>query len=150
MTRKGFRKLLALVLALAIIAPVTATGCGGSSPEDAVRRYLNAWQDLDWEAFKESVAPQHRELTKEQDELGKMEFEQVKVVFDGLKMKTNYSKDDDKKAAVVLTDGKITITLSVIGEMKTETRNIKDMSEEEERTYPTVEVDGVWYVDKEL
>jgi outer membrane murein-binding lipoprotein Lpp len=149
MTGSGFKKLFTLVLAAALVAPLLLAGCGGSSPEGAVNEFLKAWQELDWEALKASVAPQHRELTKEQDELAKIQFEQAKVVFEGLKMETVYSEEDEKKAAVVLTEGKITYTVNVLGEEKTETKDISTLSKEE-RTYATIEVDEVWYVDKDL
>ncbi len=148
MTGSGFKKLFTLVLAVALVAPLLA-GCGGSSPEGAVKNYQKAAQDLDWEALKASVAPQRRELTKEQEELTKTEFEQVKVLFDGIKMQTVYSEEDEKKAAVVMTEGKITYTVNILGEEKTETKDISKLSKEE-RTYATVEVDGVWYVDRDL
>ena len=149
MTGSGSRKLFTLVLVMALMAPVLLAGCGGSSPEDAVKQYQKAAQELNWEALKESVAPQRRELTKEQEELTKTEFEQVKVVFDGIKMQTVYSEEDEKNAEVVMTDGKITYTVNILGEEKTETKDISKLSKEE-RTYATIEVDGVWYVDKDL
>lgn len=149
MTGSGFKKLFMLVLVVALAAPVLLAGCGGSSPEGAVTEYLKAWQELDWDALKASVAPQRRELTKDQEELTKMEFEQVKTSMDGLKMQTVYSEEDKKKAAVVLTEGKITYTVNILGEEKTETKDISKLSKEE-RTYATIEVDGVWYVDKDL
>jgi len=149
MTGSGFKKLFTLVLAVAIVAPTLLAGCGGSSPEGAVKKYQKAAQESDWEALKASVAPQRRELTKDQEELTKIEFEQVKVVFDGIKMQTVYSEEDEKKAAVVMTDGKITYTVNILGEEKTETKDISKLSKEE-RTYATVEVDEVWYVDKDL
>ncbi|MBU4173338.1 MAG: hypothetical protein KKB90_01555 [Actinobacteria bacterium] len=149
MTGSGFKKLFTLVLAVALVAPALLVGCGGSSPEGAVKAYLKAWQELDWEALKASVAPQRRELTKDQEELTKIEFEQVKISMDGLKMQTVYSEEDKKKAAVMLTEGKITYTVNILGEEKTETKDISKLSKEE-RTYATIEVDGVWYVDKDL
>ncbi|MCG2794575.1 MAG: hypothetical protein L6427_01665 [Actinomycetia bacterium] len=149
MTGSGLKKIFTLVLAVALVAPVALSGCGGSSPEGAVNSFLKAWQDMNWEAFKASVAPERRELTKEQEELAKQKFEQIQVKTEGLKMQTVYSEEDEKKAAVVLTDGKITFTAMILGEKKTETRNIKDLSKEE-RTYATVQVDSTWYVDKDL
>ncbi len=149
MTGSGFKKLFTLVLAVAIVAPTLLAGCGGSSPEGAVKNYMKAWQELDWEALKASVVPQRRELTKDQDELAKIQFEQAKVIIEGLKMQTVYSEEDEKKAAVVMTEGNITYTVNILGEEKTETKDISKLSKEE-RTYATVEVDGVWYVDKDL
>ena len=149
MTGSGFKKLFTLVLAVAIVAPTLLAGCGGSSPEGAVKNYMKAWQELDWEALKASVVPQRRELTKDQDELAKIQFEQAKVIIEGLKMQTVYSEEDEKKAAVVMTEGNITYTVNILGEEKTETKDISKLSKEE-RTYATVEVDGVWYVDRDL
>ena len=73
----------------------------------------------------------------------------MKVVFDGIKMQTVYSEEEEKNAEVVMTDGKITYTVNILGEEKTETKDISKLSKEE-RTYATIEVDGVWYVDKDL
>ena len=122
-------------------------GCGGNTPEGAVKKYLNAMQSGDWEAYKEAVVPQ--ELTEEQEELAKGAFEQVKVKVDGIKMTTEYDEKDDNKAAVVFTDGKITYTAKILGENKSETRDMKDV-EKENRTLNTVKVKGTWYVDTKL
>lgn len=138
---------LAMTLIAALTAAALLSGCGGSTPESAVNKYFGAWQSGDWEGFKAAVVPQ--ELTSEQEALAKEKFGQVKVKVEGLKMKSEYDKEDENRARVVLTDGKITYTARILGEDKTETEDIKSV-EEEFRTYTTVKVDGVWYVDTKL
>ena len=136
-----------LVLSLLLALAVLLTGCGSNTPEGAVKKYLGAMQSGDWEAYKAAVVPQ--ELTKEQEELARGAFKQVKVKVDGLKMETRYDESDKNKAAVILTDGKITYTAKILGETKSDTRDMKKV-EKENRTLDTVRVKDVWYVDTKL
>lgn len=138
---------ITLIMSL-ILAPLLLCGCESNSPEGAVTKYLNAWQDLDWERYKSSVAP-GEQLTEEQQELAKQKFEQIEIATEGLEMKTEYSEDKNK-ATVVLTGGKISYTAEILGEKKTETQDISKMKEEDKPTFETVKVDDVWYVDREL
>lgn len=110
---------------------------------------MNAWQDMDWQTYKAAVIPAERDLPKGLEELAKQKFQQVRVKFDGIKMKTVYDEKDKNKAAVVLDGGKMTIKAKILGESKTETRDILKMSKEE-RTYETHKVNGVWYVNIKL
>jgi len=137
----------ALLLVVSLTAPALLLGCGGSTPESAVSKYFSAWQAGDWEAFKEAVVPQ--KLSKDQEALAEEKFKQVKVKVDGLKMSTEFDKNDSSKANVLLTDGKITYTAKILGETKTDTEDLTKV-EKEFRTYTAVKVDGVWYVDTKL
>lgn len=147
---KRIKKTVLAVLAVLLIAPFGLAGCAEKSPEGALNGYLSAWQDSDWTAFKESVAPQKRKLSEVQEELAKQKFKQVKVKLDGIKMTTEYDKKDRNKAVVTLTDGKITYTAKVLGENKTETQDIGKMPEKERPYFGVVKVDGTWYVDMDL
>ncbi|MBN2167675.1 MAG: hypothetical protein JW738_00395 [Actinobacteria bacterium] len=137
-----------IVALLVLSASVMVIGCGQSGgPEGAVQKYLKAMQNLNWEDYKASVTPGQQELTKEEEELAKQEFEQVEVNCEGLKYKTDYVKGDKNKAVVVLTDGKITYTAEILGEKKTETLEIKKMVDEDRPAFNVVKVKDVWYVD---
>lgn len=149
-SRRTTRILLA-VIALLLAAPFAAAGCGTDNmPEGALNRYLDAWQDSDWGAYKESITPEKRKLNEVQEELAKQKFEQVKVKLDGIEMTTAYDEEDKNRAVVTLTDGKITYTAKVLGENKTETQEIGKMPEEERPYFDTVKVDGTWYVNMDL
>jgi hypothetical protein len=141
--------LLALSLVVLMTAPVMLAGCGDNSPEGVVGKLLNAWQGMDWNAYKQAVVPRERNLEKGLDELAKQKFQQVRVKFDGIKMKTVYDEKDKNKAAVVLDGGKMTINAKILGENKTETRDVLKMPKEE-RTFETLKIDGVWYVNIKL
>jgi len=141
--------LLALSLVVLMSATVMLAGCGDNTPEGAVDKLMNAWQDMDWQAYKAAVIPAESDLPKGLEELAKQKFRQVRVKFDGIKMKTVYDEKDKNKAAVVLDGGKMTIKAKILGESKTETRDILKMPKEE-RTYETHKVDGVWYVNIKL
>jgi hypothetical protein len=104
---------------------------------------------MDWNAYKQAVVPRERNLEKGLDELAKQKFQQVRVKFDGIKMKTVYDEKDKNKAAVVLDGGKMTINAKILGENKTETRDVLKMPKEE-RTFETLKIDGVWYVNIKL
>ena len=147
---KGIRKAVLAVLAVLLVAPFLAAGCAENTPEGALNKYLGAWQDSDWKAFKESVAPEKRKLNKVQDELARQKFQQVKVKLDGIKMVTAYDKKDKNRAVVTLNDGRITYTAKVLGENKTETQDIGKMPEKERPYFGVVRVDGTWYVDMDL
>jgi hypothetical protein len=130
-------------------SPFVLTGCGDNSPGGAVGRLLSAWQGMDWNAYKQAVVPAERNLPKDLDELAKQKFRQVRVKLEGIKMKTSYDAKDKNKATVVLDGGKMTIKAKILGEDKTETRDVIKMPKEE-RTFETRRVKGVWYVNIKL
>ena len=135
---------------LAVVFLFAAVGCGGSNgPEGAVQKYLKAMQDMNWEDYKASLKPD-QEMTQEEEELAKQKFEQVNVKCENLKFSIDYDEEDNNKAVVVATDGKITYTAEILGEEKTETVEVKNMAEEERPSFDVVKVKGVWYVDKPL
>lgn len=148
------RKLVtALVIACMMVLPLVAlAGCsgGGNTPEGAVQKFLNAWQSGNWEAFKASVTPAKRNLTKVQETLAKQKFQQVQVKFDGIKMATAVNKDDANKATVTLTNGKVTYTAEILGKKKTDTQDIGKDDPATRPKYDTLKVNGVWLVDTNL
>ena len=73
----------------------------------------------------------------------------LKVKYQDIETETKYDKNDKNKAAVVMTDGKVTATAKIGGELQTQTMDIKKL-EEPERTYDTVRINGVWLVDTKL
>lgn len=133
-----------------LAAPAMLAGCGGSSPEGAVNKYLGAWQAMDWNAYKASVLPGNAKLTRDQEELAKQKFEQIKVKLDGIKMKTEYDKKDKNKAVVNLTDGTITYKATILGKPKEEPQPISKMPKESRPAFDVVKVNGIWYVDMKL
>ena len=151
--------IVALALAALIAALACSTvlaGCGSNTPDGAVRKFLAAWQAGDWNAFKASIAPQRRNLSKDQEDLARQEFNQIKVKFNDIQSRTVYDPKDKggNKATVTLTGGKITITTEVLGQKKTETRDVAPKDKQgkalQESAWPVVKVNGVWYVDTPL
>ncbi len=54
----GIRLMVTMIICLSLVAfGAFSSGCGGAttSPEAAVRRYLDAWAAGDWNAYKASV-----------------------------------------------------------------------------------------------
>lgn len=145
------RPVLSLALAaLILVACLSLTaGCGGNSPDASLQKFFDSWQANNWEAHKKSVAPGQK-LTKEQDASAKQKFEQIKVKFEGLKMKVAVNAKDKNRATVTVTDGKITYTVDVLGEKKTETQDISKMDPTKKPAFEAVKVNGTWYVDTPL
>lgn len=136
----------ALVMVAALLA---GAGCGGSTPESAVQKLLSAWQSLDWEAYKSAVTPGQK-LTKDQEELAKQKFKQIKVKFDDIKTETKYDPKDKNKATVTLVGGKATYTADILGKQRTETQDIAKQDPKTRSVYDVVKINGVWYVDTTL
>ncbi len=146
-SRRSSQAAFIVALLLSLLTLSVLAGCGTNSPEGAVSKYLNALQGGDWSAFKATVVPQN--FTKDQDALAKDKFEQLKVKFQDVETKTTYNKSDKNRATVVMTSGKVTTTVKILGKEKTETVDIKTL-EEPERTYETVRIKNVWVVDTKL
>lgn len=127
-------------------------GCGdtGDSPEDIVSRFLEAWEQQNWDEYKATIAPERTKLNKEMMELAKAEFNNKKVKFSGLKMKTTYDDKDGNRAVVTLTGGKGMWRAPVASKEITELQDIGKMKDEEKPAVPTVKVEGKWYVDLPL
>lgn len=149
---RGWKLATAVLVACMLALPLLlVVGCGQSNtPAGAVQKYLDAWQSGNWEAFKASVTPEKRNLTKVQDTLAKQKFQQVQVKFDGIKMATAVNKDDPKKATVTITNGKVTYTAEILGKKKTETQDVGKVDPARRLTYETVNVNGTWLVDMNL
>jgi hypothetical protein len=141
--------ILVLTLIALLTAPVILAGCADNSPQGAVGQLLNAWQSMDWNAYKKAVIPSERNLQKDLEELAKQKFQQVQVKFTDIKTKTTFDEKDKNKATVILDGGKMTINAKILGESKKETRDVLKMPKEE-RTFQTQKVDGVWYVNIKL
>jgi hypothetical protein len=142
---------ISLMLALLVVVPclLAAAGCGGDSPQSAVQRFLSAWQALDWNAYKNVVAPGQK-LTKDQEELAKQKFQQIKVKFQDIKLETKIDPKDKNKATVTLVSGKITDTADILGKQRTDTVDVAKMDANSRPVYDAVQVNGVWYVNTSL
>jgi hypothetical protein len=138
----------AAAMLLAATCVALLAGCGGSSPEGAVNKYLSAWQAQDWNAFESSVAPANR-LSGDDEQEAKLFLSQIPAEFKGVKLKTTYDPNDKNKAKVLITSGTVTYKPKIIGEPKTDTKDFAKISEDA-RTFDTVRINGVWYVDTEL
>ena len=137
---------VAIIVAVAIAVPalLTVAGCGSSTPQATVQNFLNAWQSNNWEAFKKTVNPSQK-LTKNQEALAKLRFEQIKVKFQDIKMQTKADAKDPNKATVTLVDGKVSYTSDILGKQQTDTQ---DLSKQKDRPfYDTVKINGVWYIE---
>lgn len=115
-----------------------------NSPEGAVERYFDAWEEGDWLEFRASVAPGKGASDKAGEELAKKQFEQVRVEFDGIEMDSEADPRDADKAEVTITGGTVTTTAEILGELESATEQIEGM------VLKTVKVDGEWYVDAPL
>lgn len=148
--RPGKRPIAAIIaLVLLFPAVLVAAGCDSNTPEGAVEKMLGAWEAHDWEAYKSAIVPGQK-LSKAKDEIAKQEFEGQKLKFEGIKTKTQIDSKDKNKAAVTLTDGKITVTAKVLGKQKTETQDFAKMDPKARPVYDVSRINGVWYVDMML
>lgn len=139
---------VATTAVLLAICTALLPGCGGNSPEGAVNKYLSSWQALDWKAFESSVAPANR-LSGTDEQRAEVYLTQIPVEFKDVKFKTTYDPNDKNKAKVLITGGSVTYKPKVLGEQKTDTKDFAKIAEDA-RTYDTVRINGVWYVDTEL
>lgn len=140
---------VAVTLAVAAAVLFSFPGCGGSTPRGAVLNLLSAWQALNWESYKKAVTPSQK-LTKDQEELAKQKFMQIKVKFDDVKTETKYDPKDKNKATVTLTGGKATYTADILGKQRTETQDMARQDPKTRPVYDVVKINGVWYVDTTL
>jgi len=143
------RNVVAVVVAILLAVPalLLVAGCGSNTPQGAVQNFFSAWQENNWEAYKKAVNP-NQELTKNQEALAKLKFEQIKVKFQDLKMQSKTDAKDPNKATVTLTGGKISYTADILGKQQTDTQ---DISKQKDRpVFDTVKINGVWYVDYPL
>ncbi|MHB8895984.1 MAG: hypothetical protein ACYC99_12530 [Candidatus Geothermincolia bacterium] len=155
MGKKSIRRpavwVVALLMAVLVAAPVLlASGCGsGNTPEGAVQKLLSAWQALDWQGYKNAIAPGQK-LTKDQEEIAKQKFKGIKVKYENIKTQTQIDPKDKNKATVTLVSGKATYTADILGKQKTETQDIARMDPKARPVYDVVKINGVWYVDTTL
>jgi len=142
---------MALALAILIVIPLVLllSGCGGDTPQGAVQKFFSSWQAGDWNAYKQAVIP-GQNLTKDQEELAKQKFNQIKVKFQDLKTEVKTDPKDKNKATVSLTGGKITYTADILGKQQSETQDIAKMDPKDRPFYDVVKINGVWYVDYKL
>ena len=150
--RSRFKRVtrLALVIAFSLFLSLTVflSGCGASSPEEAVSNFYKAIEDQDWNAYLSSVYPENvRRMTETDTSEQEEQFNETSYKYTGLKFKTTYDKKDKSKASVELTEGKITGTNPMTNEEETTT--IAEIKENYGIT-PTIETrkyKGQWYVD---
>ena len=143
------RNVVAVVVALLLAVPalLLVAGCGSNTPQGAVQNFFSAWQENNWEAYKKAVNP-NQELTKNQEALAKLKFEQIKVKFQDLKMQSKTDAKDPNKATVTLVGGKIIYTADILGKQQTDTQ---DISKQKDRpVFDAVKINGVWYVEYPL
>ena len=138
---------MAVALVLVLPTLLVLAGCGGNTPQGAVQNFFNAWQSMNWEAYKKAVNPGQK-LTKNQEELAKLKFKQIKVKFQDLKMQSKVDPKDSNKATVTLVGGKIIYTADILGKQQTDTQ---DISKQKDRpVFDAVKINGVWYVEYPL
>jgi len=144
------RALVGLVLVVIVSISLLGAGCGGNTPEGAAKKFLDAWSSGNWESFKKTVLPEDAKLTKEEDELARQMFEQVKVKFNGIKMKTTYDSKDKNKATVELTGGKIFFTAKISGKVETRSEDIAKMDKSSRPSLACMRRNGTWFVHQEV
>jgi len=144
--------LLGCLLAVLLSAGILVAGCGGeeNTPEGAVQKFLQAWADQDWSAYKQAVAPARRKLNEMQEKLALDQFKQMKVSWDDVGMKAVEDKKDPNKATVDLVSGKVTITARIRGKNETNTFDLGKEGKKGKYAFDAVKVNGVWYVDQPL
>jgi len=147
---KGLNK-RAVALFVVIIVTIAAlpilSGCGGNSPQAAVERYFKAWEESDWEEYKDSLVVDGSKPTGANEDLARQEFEQVRVRAEDLKTQTSYDQKDENVAFVTLVKGKITLTTDLLGEEKTRTLDLAEMNREDRPTITVKRIRGTWYVE---
>jgi len=105
--RRTATNAVAVAVALLLVMPalLAIAGCGGNTPQGAAQNFFSAWQANNWEAYKKAVNP-NQKLTKNQEALAKLKFQQIKVKFQDLKMQSKADAKDPNKAAVTLVGGR--------------------------------------------
>lgn len=140
---------LAAALALALVAPLAASGCGGAStPQRAVEDFYRAIQEGDWNAYLNTILPDNvRRMTQSDLQETKEQFNSSDYQYKGLKLKTIADEKDADRAKVELVSGTIVGTNPGTGERESTT--IAEIKKAYGIT-PTIDVRrfrGRWYVD---
>ncbi|MDD5747574.1 MAG: hypothetical protein PHP64_00735 [Actinomycetota bacterium] len=145
---KGVR--LIALFSFLVIALILQCGCGGDSPEAAVKKFVGAWSSSDWEGIKKAVLPEDAKFTKEQEELAKQKFEQIKVKFENVRMETSFDKKDRNKARVVLVSGEITYQARIGGKIQKQAMDIKKMEKSTRPYFDCIRRNKTWYVHRKI
>lgn len=157
-------------LALVVAVPLLATGCGANSPEQAVRNFMKAFDDGDFNAFLSSVLPENVHRMTDADALFWKDEAFGTVVFEeeNMQMETKYLDEAKNKAEVTVTSGKIVIKGGVEGsdivldlgkkeytskDPNTGKETTQPFTEREQQIvdqlgkFPTEKYKNAWYVD---
>lgn len=143
------KRVIALIvfIIVTIVALPILSGCGENSPQAAVERFFKAWEELDWEDYKDSLVVDGRKPSGANEDLARQEFEQVRVRVEDLKTETSYDQNDKNVAFVTLVKGKITLTTDLLGKEKTRTLDLAEMNREDLPTITVKRIRGTWYVE---
>lgn len=144
--RSGY--VAALALALVVVLSLLATGCGASTPEQAVRDFLESIQENDWYGYLSSILPERvREMTGEDERLRRESFDESKQEFSEIKLKVEPDEEDKNRADVIMESGKVSYEDPETGKKTTESIESVPV---EYRTIKTQKFKGSWYVDVQL
>lgn len=142
---------ICLVVAMGLPAIALAVGQGASSPEKAVAEFYLSLEEGNWDGYLSSILPDNvRSMTQEDVIREKESFESSDFTYEDLEFKTVRNPENEDKAEVELTAGKIAGTNPMTGEEETTT--IKEIKEEYDITpkLETARYKGSWYVDVPL
>jgi len=146
----GIRLMATMIICLSLVAlSAFSSGCGGAStsPEAAVRRYLDAWAARDWNAYKASVFVNGVPPSGENENIARQSFDKTEVQFKNPVMNTVPNNSDPTKAIVYLTGGTISSTTDILGERKTSSVNVEQIAFSERPRFQTTKLRSNWFVE---
>lgn len=117
----------------------------GKTPEEAVRRFLTAWEAGDWNSYKASVVVNGVQPSGKNEDAARRVFDGMKISFNNLSMKT--ATDGDEKATVFLTGGTITTTANILGKSKTSSIDLAKVADSQRPQFRVVKVGDTWFVE---
>lgn len=139
----------AAICMMLLLLAVFSGGCGdnlsGRTPEEAVRRFLSAWEAGDWNSYKAMVVVDGDRPSGGNEDAARQVFDGTKLSFDNLIMKT--AADGVASATVVLTEGKITTTVDVLDKPNMSSINLAKVADSQKPQFKVVKVGGTWFVD---
>jgi len=143
------RAVIGLAVAIALVLPFLATGCGGgtSTPQAAVDSFLKAIENNDWNAYVGSVLPDNvRRMTDADTKDRKAQFKNIKETHKGMKFKVEYDKKDKNKATVTITAGTIATSDKKSGQKQSMTIAEYKKTTGQYPSIPAEKFKGSWYV----
>lgn len=150
----GIRLLATMTIFLSLVSlSVISSGCGGAStgastsPEAAVRQYLDAWEAGGWNAYKTSVVVNGVPPSGKTEDTARQSFGKTKVEFKSLTMTTVPDSSAPSKAIVYLTGGTISSTTDILGKSKAGSVNIEQIAVSERPRFQTTRLGGNWFVE---